>query len=214
MEANKIFLGALVVGGTMYLLNRKKRQTEQENQVIDNVVESSDLNSKKATELKVLLNANDNFGFWTFDYISSANRVVTLFNIMNHVTNFSKFQDAFKSLCKGEKTLLDALQKACKQSVFEKAIEIAKAPKIKTIAETRCDIITATDDLTEIEESSFKTFSKNIIVGMKKNKNPFPMLTGTPFVYRFYDDGFLSLDLEEKIGYIPITSSYKIVNPT
>ena len=201
---SKVILTAAGIGTILLLLSRRRRQQRQDNQVINNVVESTNVNDTLASNLKDLLNANDNFGFWTVDKITKPERKIKLYNIMNRVSDFKKFSSAFLKLCKNQKTLQDALQSACDNEVYTKALNIAKCKKVITTAETPL-MIFEPDNITAIT----KNVSKNKIIGSLKNQNG----NSLKVIWDFVDVATFGFDLKERITNTT-TAFCKVVDPT
>lgn len=201
---SKVILTAAGIGTILLLLSRRRRQQRQDNEQINNVVESTNVNDTLAARLKDLLNANDNFGFWTVDRITKADRKIKLYNIMNRVSDFKKFSSAFLKLCKNQKTLQDALQSACDNEVYSKALDIAKCKKVITTADNKL-IIFEPDNVT----SFIKDVGKNKIIGSLKNKNS----TYLSVIWQYVDVATFGFELKEQITK-PYANLCKIVDPT
>lgn len=185
-----LIFGGLAFLGVVLIRNADKRNAQNAD------AETSDLNddpTRQALAFKDLLDANDNFNWWSVNNISSKDDIAALYNLCLTITDWAEVQRKFLVLTKNERRLTDCLQDACTDNeVFNKALEIAGAQKVELTQDTT--VVFYDKDGQRVD----KSMSKGTRLGAIEESNDMYIA----FINRYWVDGIFFKDLIEVTGVI------------
>lgn len=153
-----IFAGLLLLaGGTFLVLNRKQKETQNENKAIEDIGSSEE--AAQAAALYKYLGVTNTGGVYSAWAIS--NDKYGVYNTCLAVTNIAGVAQKFAQLCNNKFSLNDAMTGGLYDSEYKIAMQYLRAKKVITTSDATPITVHPTGGYSDV----IKYFPKNVILG-------------------------------------------------